>query len=140
MAARVHGTGLKSTSHNTCKVVIILSFLWFLKYFIGSAMHVKLSWNSQDQGQEAPMLFQPCLQICMNRHAGILYALESSSQYLTAHRQTFLVYTDRISNTLVRNPKHSHGRQTISSAELSIGHFHVPGSRMRADILTYNCK
>jgi len=69
--------------------------------------------------------------------AGILYALESNSQYFIGRR--FKIYTDHISNTWVRNLKHSQGRLYRWSLRLQnylFDIYHLPGSRMPADFLS----
>jgi len=69
--------------------------------------------------------------------AGILYALESNSQYFIGRK--FKIYADHISNIWVQNLKHSQGRLYRWSLRLQNYQFqieHVSGSRMTADFLS----
>jgi len=68
--------------------------------------------------------------------AGILYALESNSQYFIGRH--FKIFTDHISNTWVQNFKHSQGKLYRWSLRLQSYSFdieHVSGAHMPADFL-----
>ena len=69
--------------------------------------------------------------------AAVLYGIESNSQYFIGRK--FKIYTDHISNTWVRNLKHSQGRLyrwSLRMQNYMFDIFHLKGSTMPADFLS----